>query len=344
HQLGLWTVGDPVKHVYVKSPLDCEEGGEEADRPCPSDEHGMRIPKRALPDIGDVLPCLGEHARRFEQHTAVTEPGVDLHRVIRLGPPTLPREPVPLLDAAFRVLAVEAHVRLTCGAGRARHWVGSAHQPDDEVAGLELRRAALDDPAERLMPQDQPIVRTGSLAILPAHDLPVGPADAHGERLDEHLSLARIWLWKIIDNPGRVRLSGVDHQTTHTAQSSCPQGATERARETCQETRRDMVPTRARAQASKGAHRYADKPRNVRRKGPYAWAEKAAAGRRAWSRHRYGRRRSTRGRRRPAARCRPREIALSPQNSGPTRSRCSKASPSCTPMPPETCRPVPSED
>ena len=94
-----------------------------------------------------------------EQHAEEPERRVDPHRVLGLDPPALGHEAVDLLDAALGVLAVAAHVPLADGAVRARDGVGPAHDADDQVALLQAAaRAGVDDPAERLVAEHQPVL------------------------------------------------------------------------------------------------------------------------------------------------------------------------------------------
>ena len=62
---------------------------------------------------------------------------IHLGEVARLDPPSLGHEPVDLLDAPLGVLPVAAHVPFPDRAVGARHRVGAANDPDDQVAGLQ---------------------------------------------------------------------------------------------------------------------------------------------------------------------------------------------------------------
>ena len=111
---------------------------------------------------------------------------VDLREVARLDPPALGHEPVDLLDAALGVLPVAAHVPLADRAVGARHRVGAADDPDDQVAGLQAAvRPRVDDPAQRLVTEDQTLAPRGRPAVRARGDLDVGAADADRDRLDQ---------------------------------------------------------------------------------------------------------------------------------------------------------------
>jgi hypothetical protein len=100
-------------------------------------EYAARLPPGAAADPLHVLPRLGNHAGRLEQHADPFQGWIDTHRVLRLDAIALRAEAVSLLDAAFRIEAVAAHVPLTAGAIRARHRVGAAHNRHDQIAGLQ---------------------------------------------------------------------------------------------------------------------------------------------------------------------------------------------------------------
>ena len=92
----------------------------------------------ALADPPDLLPRLGDHRRRFEQHaeqargprsTFIAYSGSIRQRSRH--------EAVDLLDAALGVAAVAAHVPFADRAGWAGHRVGAPDDADDQVAGGE---------------------------------------------------------------------------------------------------------------------------------------------------------------------------------------------------------------
>ena len=104
-----------------------------------------------------------------------------------------------LLDAALGVLAVAAHVPLADRAVRARHGVGPADDPDDEVARLQPSGGTrVDDATERLVPEDETRRARRRPAVLALGDLDVGPADADRDRLDEDRALASVGLGHVL--------------------------------------------------------------------------------------------------------------------------------------------------
>ena len=97
-----------------------------------------------------MLPWNGRHL------ALGLEPAIELDREIRLDAEALGCIAVAILDAALGVEPVAAHVEFAPGAGVAGGRVGTADDPDDEVAGREVavRGRFLDDP-ERLVPEHQ---------------------------------------------------------------------------------------------------------------------------------------------------------------------------------------------
>ena len=111
---------------------------------------------------------------------------VHLGEVARLDPPSLGHEPVDLLDAPLGVLPVAAHVPFADRAVGTRHRVGASDDPDDQVARLHAAvRPRVQDPAQRLVTQDQTFPPRGRPAVRARGDLDVRPADAHRHRLDQ---------------------------------------------------------------------------------------------------------------------------------------------------------------
>ena len=156
HELGLGSRLHAIEDVHVQPALGADEGRQQPDRPRAGDEHGSRLPVRALADQAHLLPRLGDDGGRLEEHAEQAERAVHLHRVLRLDAPPLGHEAVDLLDAALGVLAVAAHVPFADGAIGARHGIRPADDADDEVP-LPQRAAPawIEDPAQRLVPEHQ---------------------------------------------------------------------------------------------------------------------------------------------------------------------------------------------
>src|SRR3977135_1577493 len=94
---------------------------------------------------------------------------------------------MPILDAAFAITPVPAHVPFAGAAGRAGHRVRPAHGADNESAALETRlHGRLFDMPERFMAQDKSLL-AGRWGTIPTrHDLAVGSTDAEQRGTDQH--------------------------------------------------------------------------------------------------------------------------------------------------------------
>jgi hypothetical protein len=140
----------------------------------------------AAADPLQVLPGLGYDASRFEQHPEPPQGGIDAHGVCRLNAVPLHTEAVPLLDAAFRIQPVAAHVPLPHRAIRAGHRVGSAHNPHDQVAWYKPAvRWRFTHPPERLVSEDESLLPWGRTPIEARDDVPICATDSDGQRLDQ---------------------------------------------------------------------------------------------------------------------------------------------------------------
>src|SRR4051794_24702942 len=109
-----------------------------------------------MADALDVLPGFGDDAGRLEENGGDAEGRIDADGEVRLEAKTLAEEAVTLLDAAFGIKTIGAHVPLADGTVGARLWIGTADDADNEVAGLEraaARRFA--DTPERFVADDQ---------------------------------------------------------------------------------------------------------------------------------------------------------------------------------------------
>ena len=159
HQVGLEAVGDLVEHVDLETPLHAEQGGEQADRAGAGDQHLRGLPYGPGADALDVVPRLGHHRGRLEQHAEVAERGVDLDDVVGRDAVALAGVAVVLLDAPLGVLAVAAHVPFADGAVGAGDRVGPADDADDQIAGGQPAAGRrLQHLAERLVPDGQAVL------------------------------------------------------------------------------------------------------------------------------------------------------------------------------------------
>ena len=195
--------------------LGAEQGGEQTDRARPGHEDGAGLPHAAPADVLDVLPRLGEHRGRLDEDAPQPERGRDGHEPVGVGAVAVPGEAVGAGDAVLGVPAVAAHVLLAGRAAAARHGVRLAHDGDDEVALGEpgpLRR--LEDAAERLVAEDEPVLALGGLAVLPGEDLAVGAAHPDRDGRDEHLPLVGGRVVHL-DELGGGRLAGGDGEGAH---------------------------------------------------------------------------------------------------------------------------------
>ena len=100
-----------------------------------------------------MVPGLGNDAGRLQQHAQAAETRIEPHQEVGLDPEPLGGVAVALLDAAFGVLAVAAHIPLTVGASEAGHRVGPPDDTNDQLTrhkATALRR--LLDAAEEPWP------------------------------------------------------------------------------------------------------------------------------------------------------------------------------------------------
>ena len=141
--------------------------------------------------------------------------GIHLGEVTRLDPPALGHEPVDLLDAALGVLPVAAHVPFADRAVRARHRVGAPDDPDDQVTGLHAAVGPrVDDPAQRLVAEDDPLPPRGCPAVGAGGDVDVGSADAYCDRLNQNRAGALVGFGDFFAAK-RVRDSGLNRDCLH---------------------------------------------------------------------------------------------------------------------------------
>ena len=194
-QLRLGPVGDLIEDVDLEAALHPEHRAEQADRPGSGDQHPTGLEAHRLTDPLDLLDRLGNDRGRLHQHPDRAQPRVELDAVLALHPPALRAVAVELVDPPLLEEAVPAHVEFAPLAGFAGDRVGTADDPDDQVASREaaVRGRLLDDP-ERLVPEHQPFPSGGRLAVVAGDDLAVGSADADREAVDQYVSLFGAWL------------------------------------------------------------------------------------------------------------------------------------------------------
>src|SRR5215216_3707930 len=113
-----------------------------------------------------MIPHLGDHTGRFQQHAQYSQFSIELDREFRLDAEEFCTKPVARLDAMLGVFAIATHVPFPCRASHAWDGVGMPHKSDDQIAGSETAAGRrLLHPAERFMTEDQPLLpgRRGSV-------------------------------------------------------------------------------------------------------------------------------------------------------------------------------------
>src|SRR5207248_1184266 len=106
---------------HVEVALHPHQGGEEPDGTRAGNEQYLWLPRaRPMSDALDVIPGLREDAGGLQQHAENAQFRIDLDGELRLDAEAFGAVAVPLLDAAFGVAPVAAHVPLADGAGNAR--------------------------------------------------------------------------------------------------------------------------------------------------------------------------------------------------------------------------------
>ena len=184
--VGLAALGHQIQDIRVVAALDRQQGGEQADRAGARDEHRLWRPGRPAADLLDVVPGLGDHGGRLEQHAQLSQRRADRHQVPGVDAVPLAGVPVAAGYPPFGVAAVQAHVPVPGRARRARIRIGAAHDADDEVTdGEPATGRRRNHPAQRLVPDDQPVLPRRRRPVLAVDDLQVGPADAHRLGLDK---------------------------------------------------------------------------------------------------------------------------------------------------------------
>ena len=193
---------------------------EQTDRTGAGDKHGAAAPSEtARADPLDMIPRLGDHARRLGEHREQSKIAIHFHRECRIEQEMLGPEAVTLLDAALGVAAVAAHIPFADRAGRTRHRIRPAHHADHPVARRKtaLRRRALDH-AEGLMADHQPVMAGRRGTVMPGEDFPVGSADTKCQRTDQQAIPGRSWGGDVIEAQGTGR-TGRNRECLHSTAS-----------------------------------------------------------------------------------------------------------------------------
>ena len=216
NQIRLDAFAHAVQHVHFEPALRTDERRQQSDRAGAGDQRHTRLPRRGTgADAHDLLPGLGDDARRLQQHAECVEPGINGDQEIRLDTKLLRAIAVALLDTAFGVLAVAAHVPFAGRAGRARHRIGPPHDADHQVAVFDAAagRRFLDT-AERFMTDDQALLPRRRPAVMAGDDLAVGATNAERQRAHQHYAIALRRRRYIFKTDG-IGLSGLDGECAH---------------------------------------------------------------------------------------------------------------------------------
>jgi hypothetical protein len=162
-----------------------------------------------------VVPCFGEDAGRFEQHTKNGQRRIDLHGELRLDPEALGAVAVPLLDAALGVVFVAAHVPFPGRARNARLGVGPAHDADNEIARRKTATIGSGlDPAERFVAEHEALLARGSGPVKPRQDVPIRPAHAQRQRARQNRAVRQRRFGNVVD-AGGIGNAGRDGERAH---------------------------------------------------------------------------------------------------------------------------------
>ena len=226
HEFRLRPRFDPVQDVNVQPALLADEGGKKTDRPRTGDEHGPRLPEGTLADRDDLLPRFRDHRRGFEQYAEEPEGGStfiaysgsmrqrsDMKPSICLMPRSVYW---PLRHMSHSPTAQLGH-----GMGSGRRTMPTTRSPSLQPAA----RARIQHTAEGFVAQYEARLAGRRPAVLPLHDLDVGPADADGDGFDKYRALACVGLGDILQpcGPRLLRLYG---NRLHVVTCNCCKGAT----------------------------------------------------------------------------------------------------------------------
>src|SRR5215469_2060483 len=122
-----------------------------------------------------------------------------------LDPPALRHKAIYLFNAAFRVLAIAAHVPFSDRAVRARNRIRAADNADYEIALFQRSgRPWIDNSPKGFVTEHKARLAGRGPAILSFHDLDISSAHSDSYSFYEHGALALIGFWKILQ-PGAPR-------------------------------------------------------------------------------------------------------------------------------------------
>ena len=242
HDVRFGTVGHSIEYVHVESALNAEHRRQEANGTGSRHENARRRPSSPSPNPLDVLPCLGDNARRLEQNPRKPQRGRHLDEVLRLDAVALRRKPMTFFDPAFGVSAIAAHVPLVDRAIRTRDRIGPSDDSDDAISALEVASGRrVDDLAQRLVSQDESLTSRGRPAVGAPDDFEIRSAYADGQRFDQHRAVRPRRFRDLVESCGaslvgnhrdRSHRGTSDHRpstrrrgtTSHSRRSGSPRG------------------------------------------------------------------------------------------------------------------------
>src|SRR5579883_2657429 len=178
-ELGFETFCDAVEDVHFEATLSADEGCEQADGTGACDEHIARPPLGALTDARDVVPGFSDDAGWLQQHADFPEPGIEAHCESGFDAPPFGAEAVALLNTAFSVFSVAAHIPFADGTGNAGFGIGMAHDAGDQIAFFKAAGSrSLFDAAERFVPENEAVTTWGRPSVLGRDEFEIGAANA----------------------------------------------------------------------------------------------------------------------------------------------------------------------
>ena len=154
-------------------------------RPGAEDERALQPPGLAIADRAHVPKSPRADRRRLGEHAQSTERAWDRDELRRVLGDELAREPVESSDPAFAVVARQARIRRSLGAGHAVR-AGAAHGRRDEVAAREAVPVQLDG-REHLVAEHERTLAGRRDSEQAVRDLAVGSAHADLEHPQQHL-------------------------------------------------------------------------------------------------------------------------------------------------------------
>ena len=134
-----------------------------------------------------MIPGLGDDAGRLEQHSGSAERRIDFDEKFRLDAEIVRAKTVPLLDAAFGVAAVAAHVPFPDSTSRTWDRIGAAHNADDGIASLEAGAGRrLFDLSEGLVADHKALRALRRPAVMAGYDFAIRSADPQRQRFHQN--------------------------------------------------------------------------------------------------------------------------------------------------------------